>query len=147
MRDIYQVLVCLEPAAVELLAVRRPGPVELADLRAACDTMERAVQADPPDLMAWAAADELFHASLAAQCGNRRLAAMIMMVWEQAHRARMFTLRLRPVPHRSTAEHRAVLDAVAAGDVTRARTLYEAHRRRGGEELMAIIERHGLRRL
>jgi hypothetical protein len=31
---------------------------------------------------------------------------MIMTVWDQAHRARMFTLRLRPVPYRSTEDHR-----------------------------------------
>lgn len=147
MRDIYQVLVSLEPTAIELLTLRRPTREDLATLLTACDNMERALASTPPDLRAWAAADELFHTDLALRCGNRRLAAMIMTVWEQAHRARMFTLLLRQVPHRSTAEHRTVVEAILEGDPQNARKLYEAHRRRGGEELMAIIERHGLQRL
>jgi DNA-binding GntR family transcriptional regulator len=59
----------------------------------------------------------------------------------------MFTLTLRPLPTRSTQEHRDVVEAVRAGDVAGARELYAAHRRRGGDELMAIIERHGFQRL
>ncbi len=147
MRDIYQVLVSLEPTAIELLTILRPSREDLATLVTACDNMERALASDPPDLRAWAAADELFHMDLAARCGNRRLAGMVMTVWEQAHRARMFTLFMREVPRRSTAEHRAVVEAILAGDPQHARALYEAHRRRGGEELMAIIERLGLQRL
>lgn len=147
MREIYEVLMSLEPTAVELLASRRPDPAELACLVQACDAMEQALAMPAPDLNAWAAADELFHGNLARLCGNRRLAAMIMTVWDQAHRARMFTLSLRPLPLKSTAEHRAVLDAILAGDVDRARELYHAHRKRGGQELTHIIERHGIQRL
>jgi DNA-binding GntR family transcriptional regulator len=147
MREIYQVLGSLEPTAVELLAARAPTRRELAPLSQACDAMARALRGPAPDLAAWAVADEAFHAGLAKLCGNRRLAAMIMMVWDQAHRARMFTLRLRALPRASTDEHRAVLDAVLAGDPARAAKLYAAHRRRGGAELMAIIEKHGLRTL
>jgi DNA-binding GntR family transcriptional regulator len=147
MREIYQVLTTLEPAAVELLAERRPSRAVLAPLYAACDAMARSLRGPKPDLRAWAAADEDFHAGLARLCGNRRLAAMIMTVWDQAHRARMFTLSFRPLPRKSTEEHRAVLDAIADGDAARASSLYAAHRRRGGAELMAIIEKHGIRQL
>jgi DNA-binding GntR family transcriptional regulator len=147
MREIYDVLLALEPAAIELLARRRPSRAEVAPLVAACDAMAAALLASPPDLQGWAAADESFHTQLAELCGNKRIAAMIMMVWDQAHRARMFTLTLRPPPQRSTEEHRAVVDAILAGDPERSRDLYIAHRRRGGDELMSIIERHGLQRL
>lgn len=146
MREIYEVLMSLEPTAVELLAARKPGRAELASLIEACDAMEAALQGEP-DLRAWAAADEAFHLNLARLCGNKRLAAMIMTVWEQAHRARMFTLTLRPLPVKSTAEHRAVVEAILAGDGVRAREIYHAHRKRGGNELTAIIERHGIQRL
>lgn len=146
MREIYEVLMSLEPTAVELLAARRPDRTKLASLIEACDAMEAALQG-APDLRAWAAADEAFHLNLARLCGNRRLAAMIMTVWEQAHRARMFTLTLRPPPMQSTAEHRAVVEAILAGDGERARELYYAHRKRGGSELIGIIERHGIQRL
>ncbi len=147
MREIYEVLLSLEPTAVELLARRRPSEEEIAPLIEASAAMESALAGPNPDLARWAAADEQYHLGLARLCGNGRLAAMIMAVWDQAHRARMFTLRMREPPHRSTQEHRAVVEAILAGDVPTARSLYEAHRRRGGEELMAIIERHGLQRL
>lgn len=147
MREIYEILMSLEPTAVELLARRRPTHAELAPLTAACDAMEAALAGSEPDLKAWAAADEAFHINLARMCGNKRIAAMIMTVWDQAHRARMFTLRLRPVPHRSTEDHRAVVQAILAGDVAGAHELYAAHRRRGCVELMSIIERHGLQHL
>jgi DNA-binding GntR family transcriptional regulator len=147
MREIYDILVSLEPTAIELLTRRRPGAQELSTLIEACERMERALSQEPPDLKMWAAADEMFHTNLAMLCGNKRLTGMIMTVWEQAHRARMFTLTLRETPWRSTTEHRAVVDAILQGDPIHARQLYEAHRRRGGEELMSIIERHGLQRL
>jgi DNA-binding GntR family transcriptional regulator len=147
MREIYEVLMSLEPTAVELLVARRPDRAELSGLVQACDDMAASLSGPAPDLAAWATADERFHMSLAKLCGNKRLAAMIMTVWDQAHRARMFTLLLRPLPLKSTAEHRAVVDAILAGDGEKARDLYFAHRKRGGNELTAIIERHGIQRL
>jgi DNA-binding GntR family transcriptional regulator len=142
MRDIYDVLESLEPKAAELLARRRVSPEELAPLHRACDAMEASL-ADG-DRPAWAAADEAYHRHLLDLCGNRRLAAMVMQVWEQSHRARMVTLNLRPLPQASTAEHRAMLVAIAAGDGERAHELFRMHRRRGGAELIALIERSGL---
>lgn len=142
MREIYEVLTSLEPMAAELLA-RRPEPARgLARLEAACTAMEQALAAQ--DRLAWAAADEAFHFGLAELCGNRRLAGMVMQVWEQSHRARLFTLNQRPLPARSTAEHRRVLEAIAAGEAERARELYRRHRRRSGEELVSLIERSGV---
>ena len=142
MRDIYDVLESLEPKAAELLARRSLPAAALRPLHAACDAMEDALIRD--DRRHWAAADEAFHRGLLDLCGNRRLAAMVMQVWEQSHRARMLTLNLRPLPAASTAEHRAITQAIAAGDGDRARELFRLHRRRGGAELVTIIERSGL---
>ncbi|WP_239451476.1 GntR family transcriptional regulator [Elioraea rosea] len=142
MRDIYDVLESLEPKAAELLARRGLPADELAPLHSACEAMEAALANE--DRPAWAKADEAFHSGLVDLCGNRRLAAMVMQVWDQAHRARMLTLNLRPLPAASTAEHRAIMVAIAAGDGDSARELYRLHRRRGGTELMSLIERSGL---
>lgn len=142
MRDIYDVLESLEPKAAELLARRGLPADQLTPLAQACDAMEAAIARE--DRAAWAAADEGFHLGLAALCGNRRLSAMVMQVWDQSHRARMFTLNMRPLPARSTAEHRATLEAIRAGDADTARDLYRRHRARGGAELIALIERSGL---
>jgi DNA-binding GntR family transcriptional regulator len=142
MREIYEVLTSLEPMAAELLA-RRPDPsAGLEPLEAACSAMERAIAAR--ERLAWARADEAFHLGLAELCGNGHLAGMVMQVWEQSHRARIFTLQQRPLPTRSTTEHRHVLRAIAAGDAERARELYRRHRRRSGGELVSIIERSGV---
>jgi DNA-binding GntR family transcriptional regulator len=145
MREIYEILTNLEPMAAELLARRRPSLAEIAPLAEACDAMESAVRRRDRD--GWAKADERFHLALLELCGNHRLASIVMAMWDQSHRARMFTLKLRPLPVESTREHRAALEAILAGDAARAREIYHAHRRRGGEELMSIIERYGLSRL
>jgi len=147
MREIYEILLSLEPTAVELLTLRQPGPDVLAPLIAACDRMEEALNTEPPKMKVWAEADAEFHGLLTAMCGNKRLAAMVMTVSEQAHRARMFTLPLRPIPHQSTEEHRRVLEAILRGDARLARALYEYHRRRGAQAMMDLIERHDLRHL
>jgi DNA-binding GntR family transcriptional regulator len=145
MREIYTVLTSLEPTAAELLAARRPSAEEISPLLDACTAMEAALIAK--DRLAWAKADESFHRMLVELCGNRRLASMVMTVWEQSHRARMFTLKLRPLPVDSTREHRAALEAILAGDAVRARDIYRAHRERARDSLMAIIEQYGLSQL
>ena len=89
----------------------------------------------------------LFRSSLAELCGNRRLHGLIMSFWDQSHRVRMFTLRLRPRPDESTREHRQVTEAILAGDVERAQRLYRLHRERAQEALLQIIEDYGLKRL
>jgi DNA-binding GntR family transcriptional regulator len=142
MRDIYDVLESLEPKAAELLARRNLPEADLVPLLSSCDAMEAAIAQQ--DRTAWAQADEAFHRGLAELCGNTRLAAMVMQVWDQSHRARMFTLNMRPLPERSTAEHRATLQAIRAGDAEQARESYRRHRQRGGAELIALIERSGL---
>lgn len=145
MREIYAILTNLEPMAAEDLARRKPSLAAMAPLVEACDAMEAAVESGDRD--AWAEADEKFHLALLDLCGNRRLAGIVMTMWDQAHRARMFTLKLRPLPVESTREHRAALEAILAGDATRARDIYRAHRARGGRELISLIERYGLNRL
>ncbi|MFG1361074.1 GntR family transcriptional regulator [Xanthobacter pseudotagetidis] len=122
-----------------------PPSAEIAPLVEACDAMAAAMERD--DLDAWARADERFHLSLVELCGNRRLAAMVMAVWEQSHRARMFTLRLRPKPTDSTREHREMVEAILAGDPSRATRLYRAHREKASGQMVRIIEQYGLTRL
>jgi DNA-binding GntR family transcriptional regulator len=141
-KDIYEVLTCLEAMAADLLARRGVEPKELEPMERAVRQMDRSLEAD--DLEAWAAADEEFHRTLLELCGNRRLADMAFAVWEQVHRARFVTLRLRPKPWQSNSDHRAVLDAVRRGDWREARELHDRHRRRAGEEITGILEQYRL---
>jgi DNA-binding GntR family transcriptional regulator len=145
MREIYVVLTALESAAAELLAQRRPTEAELKPLVDATSDMTRALASD--DLDAWAAADELFHQRLVELAGNRTLIDAVARLADRAHRARMFTLRLRPKPTHSTQEHTALLERIRAGDAAGAVEVNRAHRQRAGGELLAIFERYRLQQL
>jgi len=140
MQEIYEILTSLEAMAAELAARRRPPAAELAPLEKASSDMDKALKRGKLD--AWAEADERYHRQLIELCGNRRLAGIVYNYWDRAHRARMFTLRLRPAPVDSTREHRAVVEAIRQGDAVAARELHRAHRERGSRELMDILRRY-----
>jgi DNA-binding GntR family transcriptional regulator len=142
MHEIYQILTALECMAAELLARRQPSDAELKPLVTATKAMAKALKAD--DLDAWAAADERFHAQLIALAGNRQLQATVLNYWDRAHRARMFTLRLRPKPVNSTKDHMQMVECLRAGDAEGAAKVTRAHRERASRELVAIFERYRL---
>ncbi|WP_207382969.1 GntR family transcriptional regulator [Pseudaestuariivita atlantica] len=142
MNDIYEILTALEPHAAAELALRRPDAQVLAPLEEATSDMEAALE--KPDLDAWAAADDRFHRTLLELHGNDRLTAIASTLFDQAHRARMVTLRMRDMPHRSTAEHREILGALRRGDAEGVRRLFRDHRERAARELLHILERMGL---
>ena len=139
MGEIYVILTSLEATAAELAAQRTHSPDTLKALEAASADMDAALTRD--DLDAWAEADERFHRLLVEMSGNRLMAGVISNFWDRAHRARMVTLRLRPKPEASTDEHRAVVEAILAGDAQRAREIHRAHRERGARELTEILHR------
>ncbi len=142
MQEIYEILTALECMAAELLARRRPSDEELAPLVQATQAMDEALARD--DLDAWAKADEQFHAQLVALAGNKRLQTTVLNHWDRAHRARMFTLRLRPKPVNSTREHMALVERLRAGDAEGAARENRAHRERASRELVVIFERFKL---
>jgi DNA-binding GntR family transcriptional regulator len=145
MKEIYEVLGALESAAAEMLAARKPGEDELKPLITATQAMEAALARD--DLDAWARADESFHEQLVTMAGNRVLADVVFSHWDRAHRARMFSLRLRPKPVNSTQEHMALVDRLRQGDAAGAAAANREHRQRASRELLAIFERFRLQQM
>ncbi|EAR51315.1 transcriptional regulator, GntR family protein [Oceanicola granulosus HTCC2516] len=141
MRDIYDVLTALEGKAAELVAQKRPDEAALAGLWDAVDQMERALAAE--DLDGWADADERFHMLLIELTDNARLVSMVNQLRDQAHRARMATLRLRPPPEASNREHRALVEAIASGNPAEARRTHEEHRHRAKALLVNILQNLG----
>lgn len=139
MRDIYQLLTILEPEAAMAVARMAPDPAVLAPLQESIEQMAQALEDD--DLDAWAEADDRFHRELLSLNPNRRLTGFVTTLFDQAHRARLITLRLRERPWRSTDDHRQILDAIARGDVEATRQLFRAHRERAANELLALLER------
>jgi DNA-binding GntR family transcriptional regulator len=140
MREVYETLMALEGAAVSKLAKR---PIDASDpteaaLQASCRACVTALEAE--DLRAWAEADHAFHTLLVDVSGNRRLARLARSVSEQAHRARLLTVRLRPRPDASNADHQAILDAIVNREPSAARAALELHRQRGIDTLVPILE-------
>jgi DNA-binding GntR family transcriptional regulator len=117
----------------------------LQPLIEATEAMERALQAD--DLDAWARADESFHEKLVMMANNRLLRESVMSYWDRAHRARMFTLRLRPKPVNSTQEHMALVDRLRQGDAAGAAEVNRGHRERASRELLVIFEKFRLQQM
>ena len=99
------------------------------------------------DLAAWAAADDLFHRTLIERCGNGRIARIAGTIMDQAHRARMLTLRLRTRPDGAVAQHQAIIDAIAAGDAAAARRAAREHRVLARDELLPLLAHLGIRHL
>lgn len=145
MREIYQLLTVLEPEAAADIARKGLDADRVAVLEAATVEMERALKQD--DLDRWAAADDRFHRVLLACSENSRLAVFVNTLFDQAHRARMITLRLREPPRKSTQEHRLILEAIAAGDPERTRSIFRTHRERAATELLDLLEKCRLTQL
>ena len=145
MREIYEVLTALESMAAELVVRRKPTAAQLKPFVEASRDMGRAVKTG--DLDAWAAADERFHSHLVELSGNRLLIEAVQNCWDRAHRARMVTLRMRPMPVHSTREHLEVVERIRSGDARGAFEAHRAHRERGSRELLAILDRYQLHNL
>lgn len=145
MKEIYEILTALESMAAEMLAARKPCDAELKPLLVATRAMEKALAKG--DLDAWAAADESFHERLVNMAGNKMLADAVFSFWDRAHRARMFSLRLRPKPVTSTKEHMALVDRLRAGDAAGAAAVNREHRQRASRELLDIFERFRLQQM
>ena len=108
-----------------------------ASLDAALAAMDAALAAG--DLRGWATADADFHRRLVVASGNRRLATTVAGMADLAHRARLATLRLRPMPQQSNQEHHALVTAIRNRDPARAEALHTRHRRRVGALLVLLL--------
>lgn len=140
LREIDEVLACLEVQAAERLATRRLTDEECAALQAAIDGMDAALEAE--DMDAWAEADFQFHSLLFELCGNTHLMRTAKLFLDKAHRARLATLPFRRTPVYSNSNHAAVVEAIKRGDAETARDIHLAHKRRWSRELNDIASNH-----
>lgn len=142
MTEIYQLLSALEPLAAQLAAERGLDEATMNAMIGATERMERALRDN--DLLAWAEADDSFHALLVEASGNERLIEATARYRTQVHRARMATLTMRPTPQQSTEDHRALLDCLLKRDADGARAVHFAHRCAAGKMLTELLSRHHL---
>lgn len=137
-REINQVLACLEVEAVMSVASRSMRPGEMDALDQAIAAMDAGLETGDTD--AWAEADFRFHCLLFDLCSNRHLRQTARLYLDKAHRARLLTLPLRRKPVYSNTNHAAVVEAVRRSDPESAREIHAAHKRRWSGELDRIIE-------
>lgn len=141
MTEIYEILTELEGLAAQQAASRELSKQEVARVEAALKEMDAALKVD--DRERWATADKRFHDLLMAMSRNRRLQVLVESYNDQVHRARMLTVRLRPSPTKSNRDHKALFQAIRAGDAKRARALHTAHRKEAMQIIVDLLRKHG----
>jgi DNA-binding GntR family transcriptional regulator len=139
LREIFETMIALEPIAARRVALQDVTKADLDRLTATVRQMDAALLKD--DLVAWAKADELFHARLIELCGNKRLRSLLTACMDQRHRARMLTLGARPLPVDSNRDHAAVVDAVRRHDADAAYALHQDHLARSSAMLISLLRR------
>ncbi|GJD49601.1 HTH-type transcriptional repressor RspR [Methylobacterium crusticola] len=147
LREIYDVIIAVEGQAAELVAgLPAAERAHAAGELARQTSVMEAAQAGG-DLTAWGPADEGFHRTLVEQAGNGRMIRIMRTVNDQAHRARMLTLKLRRELDASLAEHHGIVAAIRAGDGGEARERARQHRVRARNELLPLLAELGLKHL
>lgn len=141
MREIYEVLTELEALAARKLAERGLSARERQQLIATMAEMDAALQRD--DLKGWARSDERFHALLVDLVGNSRMSQVVATFRDQAYRARMQTLKLRPKPIDSSRDHAAVVEAIRNRNGAAAAAIHRRHREKAGAMQLRLLARCG----
>ena len=135
--EIYTVLEALEDLAVRLIGDREDNRADIKVLQDDVAVMQTSLRQD--DLDRWAVADEHFHAQLVAASGNSRLIRAAQTLLTQSQRFRLFTLRLRERPVKSTRNHADLVKALKAGDVERARKIHAAQKVGWRDDMLALL--------
>lgn len=121
--------------AVEIMAIRlaceRASDEELAALRASVD-----VDAEEDDVLRQG---DGFHETLGRLSGNPFLADAMIGVMTRLLRPRWFEARTAESRAHAVAEHRAIIDAIAAREPEEATALARAHLRRSTERILATL--------
>ena len=120
--ELFQVRAVLESAAAGL-AAQRVTDEQVAGMRAILDSL-----GEDPTVEDLVANDLQFHSRIAEASGNTVLASLIDSLSSRTARARIWRgLTQEAAVERTMAEHRAILDALAAHDVENAKARATVH--------------------
>lgn len=133
--EIYGVRAVLEGYAVRLAAARI-GPDDVARLSALLDASADAITAS--DGEALLRVNTEFHGGIYQIAGSRRLEGLVRSLHDQVMRYRAATLEIQGQGQVGLAEHRAILEALAARDAAAAERLVVAH----VERKMRVVAEH-----
>ncbi|MCB9457037.1 MAG: GntR family transcriptional regulator [Anaerolineaceae bacterium] len=122
--DAYRVREALEALATRL-ATPNLTPNDITILEQLHEEMIRHAEAEAVD--AFFVANAKFHHMLVIQSHNKKLVEMYYPLIDQMRRYRMRSLTLRGGLSKSCDEHKAILDAIKAGDANEAAMRMSAH--------------------
>jgi DNA-binding GntR family transcriptional regulator len=124
--ELLDVRALLEAETARLAAASETSPARLARLREICREGQAAAEAD--DFAGAVAANNAFHAEIAAVGGNAVLAELADIV---GRRVQWYYRMVAPARgHGSWAEHAEMIEAIEAGDPERAQALARKHTER-----------------
>ena len=138
-KEIFEIRSALETLAAEL-ATLRIEPDELIKLRALLTEIEGHIEReDSMDKIV--ATDVEFHGLLYQVSRNERLVAIISNLMEQLARFRTLSMSYPGRLKETLAEHRAMVEAIAAGDVEAARDAAERHMEQAEATLLKAMRK------
>jgi DNA-binding GntR family transcriptional regulator len=127
LEETYRLRRLLETDALRR-GVPRATPADVAALRADADACERA--AGQGDVAGQLAANRCFHDRLHSLAHSAPLSRLIDLLWDSTEAYRALYYALEGEGEQADRAHRAILEAVAAGEVERTVALQDAHRER-----------------
>ena len=123
--DVLFIRLIIEPELTRLAAENMP-PEQIASLWKCLQTMEQAVEEG--DRQAWSIADTAWHEILSDACPNQLLGELVLQMRNRIHRYASIDHNLRLKQLRNgTAEHRVIVEAIAAGDAQAAQAAMHDH--------------------
>ncbi|MEU7900716.1 GntR family transcriptional regulator [Nonomuraea sp. NPDC049152] len=137
LREVYRIRELLEEEAVRQ-AVPRLGAEDLARLDRAQEEVERAAAAG--EVQEMAAANRVFHLTLFECSGMPRLVRLIRTLWDSTDAYRSMYYGDGGNRERVVTEHRAVLDALRAGDAGAAVLRLDEHRAHAVAALSTVLD-------
>lgn len=137
LKEVYEIIETLDGLAIEM-ATKNIGDSELNDLEEIIQKQK--IELEKGNLKEWSILDDLFHATIISYANSKRLSAVIDSYADQTYRARLFTIKHRPVPVLSIVEHVAIVSCMRAKDGQAARMLMQSHRRRAQQEILKALD-------
>lgn len=140
LRDITRVRILLETEALAE-SVRSGDDAWEAKVVASFHRLSK-IDLDAPDgFAAYEARNHEFHEALVSACTSPLLLRYRAAVYDQHKRYRSLSMQAHPLRRDLDSEHRAILDAALARDVTGACSATEIHIRRTAEQIEAFYTR------
>ncbi|HSF27161.1 MAG TPA: GntR family transcriptional regulator [Actinomycetes bacterium] len=136
--EVYRIRELLEAEAVRL-SVAALSSEGLQQLELAGEQVVEAAAAG--DMAAMTAANRRFHLALIDSCGMPRLIRLIEQLWDATEVYRLVYFSEQAHRDVAVAEHRAVVDAVRAGDSEAALAVLGHHREHAIEALRPVLRR------